>query len=151
MALEYVSFARAIGRTVLRALWASGYSANTALRWLVKEGYGYRRQDFLADWRELISGAVRERFFSEMPKYVRPTIAMMTTKASPVGDKYVYTYKMNLYDEKTGKLYEDQSYSIGEEKIISIQEAEDELIDYVEQYPEELKVVKSTLINVKRR
>ena len=152
MVLEILSYARAIGRSVIKSLFDAGYSANAGLNLLIREGAGYRRQDFLADWRELVSTAQKETFFSAMPDYVRPTRAMMTPKAFPVGEKYTYTFRVNLYDPKTGTLFEDQNYSISTDRILAVGEAEEELQDRLseEQY-EGLEYTAGLLTSVKRR
>lgn len=152
MVLEVLSYARAIGRSVIGSLFTAGYSANSALRLLMREGIGYRRIDFLADWRELVGVVQKVRFFTEMPDYVRPTRAMMTPKAFPIGEKYTYTFRVNLYDPATEEHLESQNYSISTERILTKGEAEDALVERLseEQY-EGLEYESGELTSVKRR
>lgn len=152
MVLEILSYARAIGRSVIKSLFDAGYSANAGLNLLIREGAGYRRQDFLADWRELVSTAQKETFFSSMPDYVRPTRAMMTPKAFPVGEKYRYTFKVNLYDPVTKETFENKPYSIGVDRILSVGEAEETLAVRLETDTEKgLEYIGGYLIGVARR
>lgn len=142
---------RAIARSIMPHLRTAGYTQRGAFRLLKQEGYTYPEKEFRADWRVMSQTQQREKFFSEMPKHLSPLRATMVEKAKAEGSKYVYTYKVDLYDEKTGKTYPDQVYSIGQERVRSIQEAEDELVDRIQQYPDELQVTKSTLVGITRR
>lgn len=144
--------ARAAGRSVIRSLFDAGYSANSALRLLVHEGVGYRREVFLSDWREQVSTRIREDFFSRIPKYVRPTRAMMIPKATPLGDKYTYTFEVDLYDPVTKETREGLFYSVGEDRILTVSEAETDLAERLETETEKgMKYVRGTLISVKRK
>lgn len=143
---------RAVARSVIKILWDAGYSSTGAFRLLIKEGYSYPEKSFLKDWREIVSVAQRETFFSTMPKYVRPTRAMMIEKATPLGDKYTYTFQVNLYDPVTGERLEGQFYSVGEDKILSVREAEEDLAERLETVTEKgMKYESGVLTNVKRR
>lgn len=143
---------RAAARSVCRTLWEAGYSSRSALKLLAKEGFGYPEKLFQRDWREMVGIRQREEFFSRMPKYVRPTRAMMVEKATPLGDKYTYTYRVDLYDPVTKETLKDLNYSIGEDRILTPGEAEAELAERLETETEKgMKYVRGTLISVKRR
>lgn len=144
--------ARAAARSVCRTLWEAGYSSRSALKLLAKEGFGYPEKLFQKDWREVIQIRQREEFFSRMPKYVRPTRAMMIEKATPLGDKYTYTFKVNLYDPVSDTFLEKQPYSIGVDRVLSVEEAESLLQERLETVSEPgLRYEYGVLSSVKRR
>ena len=143
--------ARSVCRSVMGTLWDAGYTQRGAFNLLKREGFTYPEKGFRADWRELVQTRQRERFFTAMPKIARPLRATMVEKATPVGHEYVYNFRCNLYDPKTNILYEDQNYSIGTERILTVEEAEDLLVEQIERYPEELQYVAGLCTNVKRR
>lgn len=143
--------ARSVARSVMNSLLDAGYSQRGAFRLLKREGYTYPEKMFRSDWREKVQTRQRERFFRAIPKAVRPIRAVMVQKAEAIGYEYVYTFDANILDPKTGKLYEHQPYSIGSERILTIQEAEDELAERIARYPEELEYVAGICTNVKRR
>lgn len=136
MVLEVLSYARAIGRSVIGSLFTAGYSANAALRLLMHEGVGYRRTDFLADWRELVGVAQKVRFFQEMPDYVRPTRAMMTPVVRKTGEKYNYTFRVSLYDPATDTFLDPHDYTVATDRLLTKGEAEEELIARLDEVSE---------------
>lgn len=142
---------RAIARSVMSSLWDAGYSQRGAFRLLKKEGFTYPEKSFRGDWREMTQVRQRERFFRAMPVTTRPLKATMVQKAEAKGHEYVYTFDTNILDPKTHRLYEHQAYSIGSERILTPEEASDELAERIGRYPEELEMVAGVLTNVKRR
>lgn len=143
--------ARSVSRSVMTSLWKHKYTQRGAFNLLKELGHTYPEKTFRADWREMAQGKQRERFFRAMPRTARPIRATMVEKATPVGHEYVYTFDTNILDPKTEKLYEHQLYSIGSERVLTIQEAEDKLAEMIARYPEELEYVAGVCTNVKRK
>lgn len=117
------TISRAVARSIIPTLFKEGYSATRALAILKIEGLSYRRQTFLADWREVTGVAKLKRLTRFIPKTKHPTVGIMTPKASPVGGKYTYNFEFDVRDPITGE-WTKRSYGYSSDDFLTVQEAE---------------------------
>lgn len=98
-----VSAIRGLARNLLPGFWERGISANAALRELQGLGLGYRRTDFLADFRQGKVGydaSTRVRFVQ--PDKV-PSEGILESKYHGVPDRYSFVFKASGTDVATGE------------------------------------------------
>jgi hypothetical protein len=89
---------RSMARSLIPGFLERGLSANEALRTLREQGLGYRRQDFLADYRgekERYDQAIKVRFVNELNT---PSEKILQPKYWGVPDRYSFTFEVNGYD-----------------------------------------------------
>ncbi len=93
---------RELARNLFPAFYERGLSANQALKQLREQGLGYRRQDFLSDFRQ------GEGAFSQYTKvrYVNegkiPSEGILEGKYHGVPDKYSFLFRAEGEDPQTG-------------------------------------------------
>lgn len=101
---------RNLARSLFAGFVSEGLSANQALSILREKGLGYRRQDFLRDYREF-KGIFESR---SSIKYVGedkiPSDALFEDRYFGVPDHYAYLYKWKGVDAKTGEVLEGYAY-----------------------------------------
>lgn len=144
--------ARAAARAVIGDLFQAGYSATGALNLLRQEGFGYRRQTFLADWREITGVKKLTNITRFIPRNKRPSVGVMTPKASPVGGEYTYRFRTEMYNPTTG-VTTTEHYGVSSDRLLTVEEAEIETQNAIitgESAPDRL-YVKGSLISVLRR
>jgi hypothetical protein len=132
---------RAKAQPFLEGMAARGISANEALRTLREMGLGYRRTDFLADYRTYTG---REKA-KNVAKYIRkdryPTQATMVADVRNLKDKYQSHVVYSYIDRRTGEEKTDYLF-IGSEKPMMVGEIEsvarDVLSNYADTYGVEL-------------
>lgn len=113
---------RILIRATIPDLYRTYKTASAALRWLRKEGYGYRRQDFLADWREITGMKKKEAVWKYIRKSYKPSIDMFETTAMELTGEYQYIGKL-YYLDSTGA-YAEKTMSFLTDELISISDAE---------------------------
>ena len=132
---------RAAGRAVIPKLFAGGYSATAALGQLKTLGYGYRRQTFLADWREITGAKKIEAAFRFAPRKYRLSYQMMAPTETFQQQKFKYVFRAHGRDTKTGQLV-SRTMSMGNNARLSPDEAEDQyaniLGDEAQRYKDDL-------------
>lgn len=144
--------ARASARAVIGSLFENGYSATQSLRLLQIEGLGYRRQTFLADWREITGVKKLERVTRFIPKNKRPTEGLMTPKASPVGGEYTYRFETEMYNPVTGETSK-LNFGVTSDRRLTVDEAEQETMNAIEEGESAPGLIyqRGSLISVLRR
>lgn len=94
---------RNLARNLFPGFWERGISANKALQELRDLGLGYRRQDFLADFRQGKSAyeqATRIRFVNTDKT---PSQGILESKYHGVPDRYSFVFKATGFDSTTGE------------------------------------------------
>ena len=132
-----------IARRFIPEMLKMGLSASAGLNMLKGQGLGYRRTNFLADWREF-AGTERKRDpLRAIPKKYRPTEATIQRTEFEQGKKFNYEYKVGGYDNIQQK--EVVEYiTVASDDILSMIEAEQEAQRLADQYKVDLDV--ATLI-----
>ena len=125
---------RGMGRTYLAGLVDRGLSANASLKLLRMAGLGYRRQDFLRDYKEWRRLGELKETFKYIPKSKKPTVGTITRTEESLTKEYSYIFDVKGKDSLTGR-----------DKIIHWRHSTDDLItlaeaeDIIDQYMEENK------------
>jgi len=143
---------RGLARTYIPSLLDLGLSATSALGLLRESGLGYRKTDFLSDWREFAGLEKKKDTFKYIPKRYKPTAATMTETSEMLSREYSYVFEVKGRDVITGEEKKlDWRYATDE--LISIEEAESLVPDWLEvpEYETKLKDYTVKLVGVKRR
>jgi len=115
---------RAMAQPYLEAFASQGLSANKALRKLREMGLGYRRTDFLADYRTYTG---REKA-KDVAKYIRkdryPTEATMFPDVRNLKNKYQSLIRYEYMDLRTGEV-KTKSFYIGYDRPLTVGAIED--------------------------
>ena len=110
---------RATAQPFLEAFAAQGLSANEALRRLREMGLGYRRQDFLNDYRTY-TGKEKAK---DVAKYIRkdryPTEAVMTPDVRNLKNKYQSLIVYEYQDLRTGEI-KTKNFYIGHDRHLMV-------------------------------
>lgn len=110
---------RATAQPFLEAFAAQGLSANEALRRLREMGLGYRRQDFLNDYRTY-TGKEKAK---DVAKYIRkdryPTEAVMTPDVRNLKNKYQSLIVYEYQDLRTGEI-KTKNFYIGHDSTLMV-------------------------------
>jgi hypothetical protein len=130
---------RAQAQPIMEGLAARGVSANEALKTLREMGLGYRRTDFLADYRTYTG---REKA-KDVAKYIRkdryPTAATMVADVRNLKDKYQAHVTYTYFDKTTGEEKRDYVY-IGSENLMTPGEVESIASDLLSNYADSYNV-----------
>jgi len=114
---------RGLARRFIPEMLRLGMTTTAGLSLLRSEGMGYRRTDFLSDWREF-GGLERKRDpLRAIPKKLRPTEATIERTEYEQKKKFNYDYKIKGYDVITGEDIETW-VTVASDDLISMAEAE---------------------------
>lgn len=135
MVLDFIgsissSARRELARNLFSGFYDRGISANEALRELQASGLGYKRQDFLNDFRQ------GESAFDQATKirFVRgdrfPSESLLEPSYHGVPDKYSLVFKAEGIDKNTGEDRE-QYFFMHRNTLDTINEMEGEAYDWM--------------------
>ena len=132
---------RGIARRFIPEMLQMGWTTTAGLKYLQGQGLGYRRTDFLADWREY-EGRERKRDpLKAIRKGFRPTWDTIEEAQYIQRAKFNYTFKVSGFDVVQQKDVEEW-ITVASEELIAMEEAEEEAERLTEKYKTELKVDK---------
>jgi len=97
---------RNLARNLFAGFYERGISAGAALNELQGQGLGYRRQDFLADFRQgqgVYDNSIRVRFVGENRT---PSENILEGKYFGVPDRYSFVYKATGLNQSTSEIEE---------------------------------------------
>ena len=113
---------RGLARRFIPDMLKLGWTATKGLDFLRSEGVGYRRTDFLADWRDF-SGRERKRDpLKAIPKKYRPTAATVSINEGLQRQKFNYNYNVKGYDTFAEKRVE-LGITVASETVLTMEEA----------------------------
>jgi len=144
--------ARVIVRGLIPDLYATYQSANKALEFLRSINLGYRKKDFLADWREILGLKAKEEVWKYIRKEYKPSVDLFIKSEQKLYQPFVYIGKIEYLD--TEGVLREMTISHGEDELITIQEAEDIFAEMVTEQVELYgvsKIVGIKVIGGKRR
>lgn len=127
-----ISSMRGLARQFIPEMLRIGMSTTAGLNLLRSEGVGYRRQDFLADWRDFAGIAMKRDPLRAIPKKYRPTEQTIQRTDFQQTKKFYYNYKVEGYDLITQEQTETW-ITVASDDILTMEEAEAEaerLADY---------------------
>ena len=132
---------RGLARRFIPEMLRLGMSATSGLNLLRAEGMGYRRTDFLRDFREF-AGTERKRDpLRAIPKKYRPTEATIERTDFEQAKKFHYNYKVEGYDLVTQDSIED-FITVATDDIITMEEAEREAERLADKYKLDIDIAK---------
>lgn len=94
---------RNMARGLFSAFYSEGISANEALRRLRDLGLGYRRQDFLRDYREGLGRFNQESNIKFVRKDAIPSDSVFLPVYHGLPDKYGYKVRWTHFDNERGE------------------------------------------------
>lgn len=138
---------RGLARRFIPEMIRLGMTTSGGMNLLRDEGMGYRRTDFLADWREA-AGTERKRDpLRAIPKKYRPTEATIQRTDYKQLHKFNYNYKITGYDPVLGKDVEE-FITVATDDIITMEEAEAEAERLADQYKLDIEIAKMIIDGV---
>lgn len=94
---------RNLARNLFPGFYERGISANNALLELRGQGLGYRRQDFLADFRQGLADYGKSTYVSRLPDGNVPKENGLLSKYHGTPDRYSFVFKASGIDPTTGE------------------------------------------------
>lgn len=120
-----ISSMRGIARRFIPDMLRMGMTATAGLSMLRDQGIGYRRTDFLADFRDLAGVAMKRDPLRAIPKKYRPTEATIQRVNVKQLKKFHYSYKVEGFNMITQEDTETW-ITVASDTILTMQEAEEE-------------------------
>ncbi|MGQ9571429.1 MAG: hypothetical protein ACUVUQ_11450 [Thermodesulfovibrionales bacterium] len=140
-----------VTRTIVRMFIPELYSyfgtATSAYKWIVKAGYGYRKTEFLADWREILNIQKKADVWKYIPKKYKPSPDMFVETELTLGGKYQYIGEIE-YISSQGRV-ETKTISYLSEEVETIGDIEERFGGIVEQEKDRYGVRQVTKVTVK--
>jgi len=138
---------RGLARRFIPEMLRLGMTTTAGLNLLRVEGMGYRRTDFLSDWREF-GGLERKRDpLRAIPKKYRPTEATIERTDFKQASKFNYTYKIEGYDTITQEDVED-FITVASDDILTMAEAEAEAERLADKYKLDIEIARMVIDGV---
>ena len=142
-----VTSMRGLARRFIPEMLRLGMSATAGLNLLRVEGMGYRRTDFLRDFREF-AGTERKRDpLRAIPKKYRPTEATIERTDFEQVKKFHYNYKVEGYDLITQEDTET-FITVASDDILTMEEAEREAERLADKYKLDIEIAKMIIDGV---
>jgi hypothetical protein len=120
---------RNLARSMFSSFYSQGVSANEALRTLRGMGLGYRRQDFLRDYREGLGKFNQESTIKFVRNDAIPSDSAFLPKYHGLPDKYGYLVRYTQFDTDRGEYVSGYAWYFTDYKGTKRQIA-DRIIDY---------------------
>jgi len=137
--MQKMSEARGMAQAYLEPMFKEGYSTTDALNSLQDWGIGYRRTDFLADWRRIAGRPAREDLMKYVPKKYMPPSHLIESTPEYLSKQFRVDFTVRGHDILTGEDI-DTGYSLAKDSLTSIEELEKELQELLEELKEEYEV-----------
>lgn len=132
---------RGLARRFIPEMLRLGMTATAGLNLLKAEGMGYRRTDFLADFRQF-AGTERKRDpLRAIPKKYRPTEATIERTTFKQVKKFHYSYKIEGYDLVTQESIET-FITVASDDILTMEQAEQEAERLADKYKLDIEIAK---------
>jgi len=142
-----ISKMRGLSRRFIPEMLKAGMSATAGLKLLRSEGMGYRKTDFLADFRDFSGLAMKRDPLRAIPKKYRPTEATIQRTDIKQTKKFYYNYKVEGIDLYTGKPADDW-ITVASDNILTMEEAEAEAERLTEVYKIDIQIARMIIDGV---
>lgn len=130
---------RGLARRFIPEMIQKGMSAGGGLRFLQGKGLGYRKTDFLRDFREMTGREMKRDPLQSIPKKYKPTWDTIEMSEYRQAAKLHYSYKITGYDRFKQANVEDW-VTVASDDVLDMQEAMKEAQRLLEKYKSELVV-----------
>jgi len=142
-----ISTIRGLSRRFIPEMLKAGMSATAGLKLLRSEGMGYRRTDFLADFRDFTGVAMKRDPLRAIPKKYRPTEATIQRVEYKQTRKFYYNYKLEGYDIITQEQTET-FITVASDNIMTMEEAEAEAERLCDVYKIDIEIARMIIDGV---
>ncbi len=134
-----VTSMRGLARRFIPEMLQKGMSASGGLSFLQGKGLGYRKTDFLRDFREMAGREMKRDPLQAIPKKYKPTWDTIEMSEYTQAAKLHYSYKITGYDKFKQANVEDW-VTVATDDVLTIEEALAEAQRLLEKYKSELVV-----------
>jgi len=142
-----ISSMRGLARQFIPEMLRIGMSATAGLNLLREEGMGYRRTDFLSDFRDFAGVAMKRDPLRAIPKKYRPTEATIQRVDIKQTKKFYYSYKVEGYNIITQQ--DTESWiTVASDDILTMDEAEAEAERLAEVYKLDIEIARMIIDGV---
>ena len=142
-----ISKMRALSRRFIPEMLKIGMSATAGYNLLYDEGMGYRKTDFLADFRDFSGLAMKRDPLRAIPKKYRPTEATIQRVDIKQTRKFYYGYKVEGYDIIT-KEQTETFITVASDNILTMEEAEAEAERLCDVYKIDIQIARMIIDGV---
>jgi len=142
-----ISKMRALSRRFIPEMLKIGMSATAGYNLLYDEGMGYRKTDFLADFRDFSGLAMKRDPLRAIPKKYRPTEATIQRVDIKQTKKFYYGYKVEGYDIIT-KEQTETFITVASDNILTMEEAEAEAERLCDVYKIDIQIARMIIDGV---
>ena len=143
--MSYKSVFQGMARTYIPTLLKKGFSASKSLRWLKRQGLGYRKTNFLADWREFTGRAKKADVTKYIPKKYKPTAATLSGTSENLARQYSYVYQVKGRDSLTGDP-KTQNWRYSTDNLTSMEDVEAIIEEDIKKVEYEVRITDITLV-----
>uniref|UniRef100_A0A6H1ZNM1 Uncharacterized protein n=1 Tax=viral metagenome TaxID=1070528 RepID=A0A6H1ZNM1_9ZZZZ len=137
--MEKMSAPRGMAQSFLEPMFKEGYTSTQALGALIDWGIGYRRTDFLDDWRRISGRPAREDLMKYVPKKYRPPSNLIETTPEYLSRQFRCDFTVRGSDVLTGEDI-DTGYSLARDELTDIRDLESEMWSALAAEPDEYQV-----------
>jgi len=138
---------RGLARQFIPEMLRAGMSATAGLNLLRSEGMGYRRTDFLSDFRDFAGIAMKRDPLRAIPKKYRPTEATIQRVDFQQTKKFYYNYKIEGYNIITQEETET-AITVASDDILTMEEAEAEAERLADYYKLDIEIARMIIDGV---
>ena len=142
-----LSIMRGLSRRFIPEMLKAGMSATAGLNLLRSEGMGYRKTDFLKDFRDFSGLAMKCDPLRAIPKKYRPTEATIQRVDIKQTRKFYYDYKLEGYDIITQEKTESW-ITVATDNILTMEEAEAEAERLCDVYKIDIEIARMIIDGV---
>lgn len=130
---------RGMAQSFLEPMFKEGYTSTDALNALQVWGIGYRRTDFLSDWRRVADRPAREDLMKYVGKKYRPPGHLIESTPEYLSRQFRVDFTVRGKDPLTGEAI-DTGYSLALDELKTIEELEEIMQEMLEEKPEDYPI-----------
>jgi len=130
---------RGIARRFIPEMLRLGLTSAAGLRMLQGQGLGYRKTNFLSDWRQFAGTEMKRDPLRAIPKKYRPTENTIQRTDYEQQKKFNYDYKIKGYDTILQKDIEDY-ITVASDDILTMEEALEEAQRLADKYKVDIQI-----------
>ena len=138
---------RGLSRRFIPEMLRIGMSATAGYKLLYDEGMGYRKTDFLADFRDFAGVAMKRDPLRAIPKKYRPTEATIQRVDIKQTKKFYYNYKVEGYNI-ISKEQTESWITVASDDILTMEEAEAEAERLTDVYKIDIEIARMIIDGV---
>ena len=143
--MAYESPFQGMARTYIPSLIQQGFGANKGLSWLKDQGLGYRRKEFLADWREFTGREAKKDVTKYIRKDYKPTAATMSVTSENLSAQYSYVYEAKGRDSITGE-EKTMDWRYATDELMSMEDVESAIEEDIKKEEYETRITDIKLV-----